>query len=452
MSSDPEQEYFSDGISEELLNLLTKIPELRVTSRSSAFSFKGKHLELPEIARRLDVAHILEGSVRKSGNKVRITAQLIDMRSDTHLWSSTWDREMTDIFAVQDEIAGAVVEQLKVELLGTAPKTRATDPQAYALYLQARQLGRQFTAASWIQSNALYEEALRLDPGYAAALDGIATNYINQASTGQMPSEEAYRLAREYVARELAIDPDYALAHDNLGWLAMAYDLDMAAAVGHFQRAMALEPGNIDVIGHAGVLVYALGRLEQSIAILEYNIARDPVSLSNISNLADIYLQAGREDDAIRLMNTVLNLSPDRIGASAARGIMLLYKGDTDAALASVSAEADEIARLLGVAQVQHARGNAAESDAALEQAIAGHAANVPYEIAQVFAYRGDADQAFEWLERAAAARDPGLIALPTARELDSLRTDPRWLPFLRKLRMAPEQLDPIAFDVALPD
>src|SRR5437868_13908965 len=169
MSSGKDQEYFSDGISEELLNLLAKIPQLQVTARTSSFSFKGKEVAIPEIARTLHVAHVLEGSVRKAGNSVRITVQLIKAGTDTHLWSQTYDRKLDDIFAIQDEIAADVVKQLKITLLGAAPKARTTDPEAYALYLQAVQLGRQFTAEPFQQSDALYRKVLAIDPRYAPA-------------------------------------------------------------------------------------------------------------------------------------------------------------------------------------------------------------------------------------------------------------------------------------------
>ena len=180
MSSDKEQEYFSDGISEELLNLLAKIPQLQVTARTSSFSFKGKEVAIPEIARTLHVAHVLEGSVRKSGNAVRITAQLIRAGTDTHLWSQTYDRKLDDIFAIQDEIAADVVKQLKVTLLGAAPKARTTDPEAYALYLQAVQLGRQGTAEAYKQSDALYRKVLAIDPRYAPAWVGLARNFVQR--------------------------------------------------------------------------------------------------------------------------------------------------------------------------------------------------------------------------------------------------------------------------------
>ena len=188
MSSDPDQEYFSDGISEELLNLLAKVPQLRVISRSSAFSYKGKDVKLAQVAEELNVAHILEGSVRKAGNNVRITAQLIEARSDTHLWSETYDRSLDNIFAVQDEIAGAVVAQLKLKLLGAVPTAKTTDPKAYALYLQARQLHHQYTPEGFQQSIALYRQALAIDPNYAAAWIGLARAYRWQANLGWSPS------------------------------------------------------------------------------------------------------------------------------------------------------------------------------------------------------------------------------------------------------------------------
>ena len=188
MSDDKANEYFSDGISEELLNLLAKIPQLQVTARTSSFSFKGKEVAIPEIARTLHVANVLEGSVRKAGNSVRITAQLIKAGTDTHLWSQTYDRKLDDIFAIQDEIAADVVKQLKVTLLGAAPKVRTTDPEAYALYLQAVQLGRQNTAEAFQQSDALYRKVLAIDPRYAPAWDGLARNFTTRRARACCPA------------------------------------------------------------------------------------------------------------------------------------------------------------------------------------------------------------------------------------------------------------------------
>src|SRR3954470_3595733 len=218
MSEHKANESFSDGISDRLLNLLAKIPQLQVTARTSSFAFKGKETGIPEIARTLHVANVLEGSVRKAGNSVRITAQLIKAGTDTHLWSQTYDRKLDDIFAIQDEIAADVVKQLKVTLLGAVPKARTTDPEAYALYLQAVQLGRQFTAEAFQQSDALYRKVLAIDPRYAPAWYGLARNIINETSQGLLPNKEGFTQAREANMKALVIDPDYAPAHAQLGW------------------------------------------------------------------------------------------------------------------------------------------------------------------------------------------------------------------------------------------
>src|SRR6187455_1989483 len=209
MSADKEQEYFADGISEELLNLLAQVPELRVIARTSSFSFKGKEVDIAEIARRLNVANVLEGSVRKSGDTLRITAQLIRASDSSHLWSQTYDRQMTDVFKVQDEIAAAVVEQLKITLLGNAPKARATDPQAYALFLQGREVARQFSAASFAQAVDLYRQALAIDPEYAPAWDGLADAYFNQMDFAVISQDQGLPLAKEAIGQTLKIDAQY---------------------------------------------------------------------------------------------------------------------------------------------------------------------------------------------------------------------------------------------------
>src|SRR5436190_734128 len=280
MSAGKDQEYFSDGISEELLNLLAKIPQLQVTARTSSFAFKGKEIGVPEIARTLHVAHVLEGSVRKAGNSVRITAQLIKAGTDTHLWSETYDRKMDDIFKIQDEIAADVVKQLKVTLLSAAPKARATDPEAYALYLQAVQLGRQNTAEAYKQSDALLRKVLAIDPRYAPAWDGLSHNFANEAGQGLLPSKEGYAEAREAATKALAIDPEYPPAHARLGLIAINGDNDLAGAARHFERALALDPADLNVLGNSAALLQSLGRLDEALALDEAVVRRDPVNVT----------------------------------------------------------------------------------------------------------------------------------------------------------------------------
>ncbi len=451
MSAGKDQEYFSDGISEELLNLLAKIPQLQVTARTSSFAFKGKETGIPEIARILNVAHVLEGSVRKAGNSVRITVQLIKAGTDTHLWSQTYDRKLDDIFAIQDEIAADVVKQLQVTLLGAAPKVRTTDPEAYALYLQAVQLGRQFTAELFKQSDALYRKVLAIDPRYAPAWYGLARNFGNETGQGLLPVKEGFAQAREAAVRALAIDPDYAPAHAQLGWIAMYSDSDLAGAAQHLQRALALDPADASVLTTSVTLLQSLGRLDEALALEEVAVRRDPVSVTTLFNLGYHQRMAGRLDAAIASFRTVLSLSPSNGGAHCQLGIALLLKGDAKGALAEIEQETSEIYKMIGLPMAYHALGRKADSDAALAALIAKYEKDAPSNIASVYAYRGEADQVFHWLDKAVEYGDGGLGEIVTDNLFDKVHDDPRWLAFLRKIGKAPEQLARIEFKVTLP-
>jgi len=450
MSADKDQEYFADGISEELLNLLAQVPQLRVIARTSSFSFKGKEVDIAEIAQKLNVANVLEGSVRKSGDTLRITAQLIRTSDSSHLWSQTYDRPLDNIFAVQDEIAAAVVAQLKLKLLGAAPKVKAADPKAYALYLQARQLGRLGTADGNEQSIALLQQALAIDPGYAAPWNGLARNYISQAILGLRSIEDGVRLARAAVDKALALDPNFAPAHVILGWIAMSYDGDLAAAARHYERALALEPTNTDIIRSAALLLATLGRLDTAMALTEYMVARDSVNPIGHGSLGNLRLHAGRLDEAIASYRNVLSLSPSFGGAQSQIGLALLLKGDSPGALAAMQKESSEMWRMIDLPMAWHALGKKAESDAALAELIRKHEKDSAYNIAYVLAYRGETDRAFEWLDKAVAYKDLGLSEIMVEPLLINLHEDPRWLPFLRKIGKAPEQLAAIKFDVKL--
>jgi TolB-like protein/Flp pilus assembly protein TadD len=451
MSDDTNNEYFSDGISEELLNLLAKIPELRVTSRSSAFAFKGEKIDVPEVAKKLNVAHILEGSVRKAGNQVRITAQLIEARSDTHLWSETYDRTLNNIFAIQDEIASAVVKQLRVVLLGEVPLVQETDPEAYALYLQGRHLRGQNTAGSLEQAQELLQQALVIDPDYAPAWVALGSVYTRQTNRGRRSSEEGFTLVREALNKALAIDPGYAPAYASLGWFAMTIDNDLFAAAQYLERALQLEPTNPSIIRKAAHLSASLGRLDEAITLDEFVTARDPVSAAAHSNLGLYYIFARRWDEAIDSYNTSLTLSPGFIGAQSAIGVALLFKGDLQGALEAMQLD-DSVFGMIGLPLVYHALGQANESDAALAELIEKHEQGWAYNIAYVFAYRGEADRAFEWLDKAVENKDGGLSEIIGERLFDNIHDDPRWLPFLESIGKSPEQLDVIEFEVTLPE
>jgi len=451
MSSDKEQEYFSDGLSEELLNLLAQVPQLRVIARTSSFSFKGKEADIAEIARKLNVAHVLEGSVRKSGNTLRITAQLIRTSDSSHLWSQTYDRQLTDVFKVQDEIAAAVVSELKITLLGNAPKAKAADPRAYALFLQAREVYRKSTPAAMERAIALYNQALAIDPTYAPAWVGLADVYVFQVNNGLKLADEGIQLAREATEKALALDPEYALAHAELGWIAVFYDRDLAAAARHIERALALDPANLDVIFVAALLARRLGRLDQAIALGQYQVTRDPVNTEAHDELANTYRYAARLDEALAEMRTVLSLNPGFVNQHELLGEVLLQKGDARAALTEMQREANEPDRLAGLSMAYYALGQKAESDAALADVIKKYEKTSAYTIASALAFTGQADRSFAWLDKALRYHDPALGSLPVYPMFANVHSDPRWLPFLRRLGMAPEQLAAIRFDVTVP-
>lgn len=451
MSQAKDQEYFSDGLSEELLNLLAKIPALQVTSRSSAFSYKGKEIKLSQVAQELNVAHVLEGSVRKSGNRLRITAQLIDARTDKHLWSETYDRSLDDIFAVQDEIAAAVVAQLKISLLGEAPKATAADPKAFALFLQARELMRQGSAESFVQAIALAQQALEIDPKLVRAYCILALCYSAQADFGQRTNEEGYRLAREAAEKALALDPESAQAHSVYGGILVATSFDATAAARHYERALALEPTNTDIMTETMRFARGLGRYEQVIKLGEYVVAHDPVNAFAHGILGGSYARAGRFDDGLASMRTSLRLAPDRGLIHYSIGNTLLAKGRPAEALAEIQLEPLETWRLDGLAQVYHALGRHAESDAALAESIRKFEKESSWNIAYIYAYRGEADKCFEWLEKAIVYRDPGLNLSAVQWSFSNVHNDPRWIPFLRRVGRAPEQLAAVKLDVKIP-
>jgi TolB-like protein len=451
MSAEKNQEYMSDGIAEELINLLAQIPDLKVVARTSSFAFKGQNMNIADIANKLNVAHVLEGSVRTSGDKLRITAQLVRAADSTRLWSQTYDRQITNVFEIQDQIAASVVAELKARLLDAAPKVQKTDPRTYGLFLQARELGRQFTKAGFERSNELYKQALRVDPRYGPAWEGLARNYRDQSFSGLIPTEEGMRLARQATEKALAINPSDARAHRQMSWIASSYDLDMSAAAEHLENALALEPANPDVLVEAAYFARRLGRLDQAIAISKHQISLDPINPYSFQVLAYTYRSAGLLDDAIAALQTALQLSPGFLAGHEGIGEVLLQKGDAKTALEEIQQESLDGLRLVGLAMAHHALGHEAESDAAVEKLIEDHAAEYSFNIAYVFAFRGEADRAFEWLNNAAEYRDLYLSAVAVYPIFTNIHADPRWLPFLRKHGMAPEQLAAIKFDVKLP-
>jgi tetratricopeptide (TPR) repeat protein len=328
---------------------------------------------------------------------------------------------------------------------------RTTDPQAYALYLQARALGRHITPEAFAKSEALYRQVLAIDPRYTPAWDGLAENFYHETNIGMLSSREGFGRAREAAQKALSIEPDYAPAHAKLGWIAMYADNDLAAAATRFEHALALDPANLSVLGNASVLLGNLGRSVESLALGEALIRRDPVNVTALSNLGYRQREAGRFDAAIGSYRTALSLSPGMGAAHASIGTALLLEGNAGAALAEIEQETIEPLRMIGLPAAYCALGRKAEAEKAFAALIGKYEKDAPYNIASDYAYCGDTDLAFEWLDKAAQYQDPGLGEIVGENLFAKIQADPRWAAFLHKVGKAPEQLAKIEFKVTLP-
>ncbi|HLF30663.1 MAG TPA: hypothetical protein VI566_06490 [Xanthomonadales bacterium] len=434
MSEDASNEYFSDGLSEELLNLLARIPELRVAARTSSFSFKGQQMEIPEIAARLKVTHILEGSVRKAGKQVRVTAQLIKADDGFHLWSETYDRTLDNIFAVQDEISAAVVKALKVSLLGAAPLAEEINPEAYSLFLQARYLSNRRSQEDYAKSAQAYHQALEIAPDYAAAWAGLALVTINQAGYGYIDFAPGVEQARAAAERAVSLDPGLAAGWASLARIQANYDWNWSAANNSAQKALQLAPANSEVLEQAAQLAASMGNSEQSAAYHKNALAIDPLNYSAINNLSSSYEYLDRLDDAERTIRQLLKLSPNYVGGYSTLSYILLRKGEADKAMAEAEQELEHGWRSLSKAIILHTLGKQAEADAELAAFIEQYHEFWAYQVAEIHAWRNEPDEAFQWLETAYQNRDPGMGSLISDTSLRSLHGDPRWEPLLAKM------------------
>jgi len=456
MSSDPEQEYFSDGISEELLNLLSKIPEMRVIARTSSFAYKGKDVKITDVARELNVGHVLEGSVRKAGNQVRITAQLIRTSDSSHLWSETYDRNLDNIFTIQDEIADAVVRQLRITLLGDTPKTSAVHPEAYALFLQARHFGNLGTNAGRQQATEFLQQALAIDPDYSMAWSELGRNWQNKASADQVNEEEGYAKSLQAHNKALKLDPNNAVAYSRLGFDRLHHEGDLPAAAMLFEQALALEPGNAVVLANAASLALTLGRTEQAVTLREYAQQLDPLSSATSMGLGTAYLANDQFDKAEAIFRKALLLSPRR---PATRAVLVRAMGKKEGldhieeAWSLIAEEPYEPLRLIATASLHKWLGNMAEADTALETLIEKYSGKTNNLIALAYAIRGDIDKTLEWIEQTVEIEGPqALMTTWYAPEYEILDGDPRWKKLLTSAGLSQQQLAAIDFDFTLPE
>jgi serine/threonine protein kinase len=436
MSPDHDQEYFADGISDELLNLLAKIPELRVISRTSSFSYKGKNVTLEKIGEELDVTHILEGSVRKSGNTLRITTQLIKVADGSHLWSETYDRDMEDVFKIQDDIANAVIIQLKISLLGDIAKSTEVNPDAYALYLQANHLYQQFTKEGNEKAEDIVKQSIAIDSTYAPSwnlLSGI--NLRDAFNFNTKPQKDAFEYAKTAVQKSLNLDNNYAPAYAQLSQINInLWDFD--AARDNINKAMMLDDRNSVVIDAAIQNAIQSGRLEEALKLENGGIKLDPNNYVLYLSLGFTYYFLNHFDEAYDAFKKNYFYAPNTEIIHTNLSLALTRQGKSIEALNEAEKEPDEFWNLYARTKALFSLGRKKEADSLLVQLINKYSEFGASNIAEIYAFRGEINNAFKWLNIAFELPERTLLYNINFPSFRILYNDPRWNVLLAKMKL----------------
>ena len=441
-SGDPANEYFSDGLSEELIAVLAKIPGLKIIGRSSSFLFKGKSDASQTIGEKLGVTNLLEGSVRKQDDRVRIVAELINAADGRALWSETYDRELKDVFAVQSEIATAVAEQLKIRLLGIPAKSDAApsnhDLAAYNALQQGTFYFRLSTEEGTHKAIEFYDEAIRLDSHYALAYAQLSGAWRQLAATWLNGAEanEAYSKARKAAQTALSLSPDLAAAHEALGFVLATPDLDFAGAEVEFRKAEKLAPADAGPKFALGFVSAAQGRLTEGEKIMRETLALDPLGVTRYLNLARILIGGGRYDEAEAILRKGIELQPAAARLYSYLTVIDVIRGNATVALQDAELEPKGFWHDYALTLARQVQGDQAAADAALQKLLDEDAVSGPFQIAAVYGLRKEPDKMFEWLERAYVEHDPGLTQLLLTPFILTYKDDPRFVAFCQKLKV----------------
>ena len=452
LSPAADQSYFSDGIAEELLNLLANIRELRVISRSSAFRYRGDDIHIPTVAEELNVAYVLEGSVRKAGDELRITAQLIDARADAHVWSETYDRQLRDVFEIQDEISQAIVDELQIQLLGVRRSADRTDPETYALYLHALHL-HQAEEIGGTDVEELLHQVLERDPDYVPALNLMVGAIFRM--TGDFgikySLDEGIPLMRRYVDRVLAIDPENSHANAHRGWMAFFFNNDLETAAIYINRALEYDPTAPFTLHAAGVINRRIGRNEEAIAFGEAALLRDPMCSVCLYSVMMASMRSGQYEKALAASERRMRVAT---GGWFSRGNIYLLMGDAQKALELYdNQKRNKIHWLSSRVIALHELGDTNARDAALAELQQIDDRWASLELAKCHAWMGNIDEAFDWLDRYVNPESPvfameftGVLWTPFLR---NLRNDPRWLALREQANLGPERF--AAIEIKIP-
>ncbi len=438
MSEKHDQEYFADGMAEEILDQLVKVRQLKVISRTSSFQYKGKNTDVRTIGAAIGARYLVEGSVRKSGSQLRITAQLIDASDGSQRWSDRYDRDIGDVLKVQDEIASSLVRALEVSVgaFELPARTVLSVPAAYETYLRARHAADQFNQKGFEEALEDYREALRLDPQFARAAAALSLLQNLLGVWGYLPVDTAFPQARASAELAIRLDASLAMPHAALALTHVFHDWDWSAAKRELERATALEPRDPTTKWAAGTLGMALGEWDEATRHINASLALDPLNAISYYVLSTIRLGAGHADEAEAAIRRTLQISPSYAWARYRLADILIVRGKPEDALTVVQQEPEDEARLWGLARVNFALGRKAASDEALELLTKIGASDWAYGIAGVHASRGEVDEAFRWLERAYAQKDADLCEIKAEPAFAKIVRDPRYKAFLRKMNL----------------
>ncbi len=436
LSEKHDQEYFGDGLAEELIDLLAKTPGLQVIARTSSFSFKGKQATVGEIGRVLNVANVLEGSVRKSGKRLRITTQLVRTDTGGHLWSEIYDRDEEDVFAVQAEIAKAVAARLRLTLLGNAaaPAVRTPIPQAHELYLQGRYQVALETVDGTSTAVESFRQALAIDPNFAAAWAGLAFARFRQAANGYVPVKSAYDEAMIDAQNAVALDPDLEAGHSMVGAILWSRDLDWTGARAAVERAIALDPNSSQALFGSALLTMTLEGVDAALPKFRHVLEVDPLNLLYRRYFARFLYFTGRLEEAETMVRGVLQANPSFPAAHYELGRILLARGRVTEAIAEFEAEPKTSGwHRFGLPLGYYAAKRTADAEAALKEQLRDPAGS-EYQVAETYAFMGDVDRAFYWLNRAVERRDPGIQWMRDDPLLKPVVNDPRYAALLARI------------------
>jgi len=446
MSGDKEQQYFSDGLTEELLNSLSRINKLQVAAPTSSFSFQGEHPDIATVAHKLNVGAVLEGSVRRAGNTVRITAQLINAVTGFHLWSETYDRDLKDVLKVQTEIATAVASALKVTLLGNEAARielgGTRNPGAFDAYLRASKALRSGQGTSSYQSAiAGYTEAIRLDPNYALAFAGrsIALSSYAGEFVNDTGIREFYAKSEADARQALKLAPELAEGQLALARFYGSTPLDYTHAGEVYERALALAPGDAEVLARSGAFAVVMGRFDAGLAAVRHAVALDPLNPQTHEALGESLFWARRYQEAVAVFGEVTSLEPDFKRAYGFRGVAYYGLGDLQSAQSSCETKPDHWSSMWCLALTYEKLGRHVDAEAELTRLQATFGDNSAYQCATIYASWGDTANALAWLDRAVRLPDAGVVAVKTDALMDSLRQEPRFQAVMRELKFPPQ-------------